>query len=108
MAKLNLNKKDTTKETAQAPRPVYNYDIKVRRAFQGKYGILFDMDINNVTVYGCKVCDSPKGDNFIGFPQTPDKKDRNKWWNIVYAPLTEEQTADILSQIAEILNSGNK
>lgn len=108
MAKLNLN--NTAKDTAKEPadRPVYDLDIKVRRAFQGKYGILFDMEVNHVTIYGCRVCDTPKGDNFVGFPQTPDKKDKKKWWNIAYVPLTEEQTAEILSQIANLLNGTTK
>ena len=55
----NTKSTKNTKSTAKAvkkTRPVYEYEIKVLRAFEGKYGILCDLSINNVTVYGCRIC----------------------------------------------------
>ena len=93
----------TTKKAAKKTRPVYDYDIKVVRAFDGKYGVLCDLSINNVTIYGCRVCATKEGEAFIGFPQKKDRKDPEKWWSIVYAPLTDEQTSDVLEQVENLL-----
>lgn len=97
----NASKKTT--KTARKPRPVYDFDIKVTRVFDGRYGILFDMEINHVFINGCRVVSTEDGEAFIGFPQKKGKKD-DKWWNVCYAPLTNEQTADILEQVDNLLN----
>lgn len=87
----------------QRERPQYEYKIKVLRVLDGKYGILFDVMLNNVTVYGCRLCETKAGVPFVGFPQQRDKKDPDKWWSIAYAPLTEDQTGEICKQISEYL-----
>lgn len=97
--------KKTTK-TTRKPRPVYDFDINVTRVFDGRYGILFDMEINHVFINGCRVVSTEEGEAFIGFPQKKGKKD-DKWWNVCYAPLTDEQTADILEQVENLLDADN-
>lgn len=87
----------------QRERPTYEYKIKVTRVLDGKYGILFDMEINHVTIYGCRLCETKAGEPFVGFPQQRDRKDPDKYWSIAYAPLTEDQTGEICKQIAEYL-----
>lgn len=110
MATKNTKNTKTTKNTkntknTKKTRPVYDYDIKVTRVFDGKYGILFDMEINHVFINGCRVVGSTEdGEAFIGFPQKKGKKD-DKWWNICYAFLSDEQTADILEQVDNLLNA---
>lgn len=81
------------------PRPTYDYDLKVIRVFDGKYGVLFDLEINHVTIYGCRMCETRDGQPFVGFPQKQDRKDKDKWWSIAYAPLTEAQVQAIWDQI---------
>ena len=107
MPTKNYTKKDTKKskntKNTKKDRPVYDLDIKVTRAFEGKYGTLLDMEVNHVSIYGCRVCETRDGEPFIGFPQKQDKKNRDKWWSIAYGPLTDEQTADIMSQVADLL-----
>ena len=109
MATKNYTKKDTkntkkgTKKDTKKDRPSYDLDIKVTRAFEGKYGTLLDMEVNHVSIYGCRVCETRDGEPFIGFPQKQDKKNRDKWWSIAYVPLTDEQTAYIMSQVADLL-----
>lgn len=87
----------------QRERPTYEYQIKVLRVLDGKYGILFDVELNHVTIYGCRLCETKAGEPFIGFPQQRDKRDPDKWWSIAYAPLTEKQTMSIVAQIGEYL-----
>lgn len=107
MATKNTKTTKNTKNTknSKKTRPVYDYDIKVTRVFDGKYGILFDMEINHIFINGCRVVGSTEdGESFIGFPQKKGKRD-DKWWNICYAFLSDDQTADILEQVDNLLNA---
>lgn len=91
-------------KAAPKPRPVYDYDIKVLRVLDGKYGVLVDLQLNNVTIYGCRLLETKDGQPFIGFPQRQDRKDKDKYWSIAYAPLTDEQVAEILKQTGAIMD----
>lgn len=91
----------TGKKAAKRERPVYDYELKVTRVFDGEYGRIFDLEINHVSVYGCRVCETGDGEPFIGWPQKKDKNGR--YWSHAYAPLTTAQTDEILDQIAEKL-----
>lgn len=89
------------KEAPHTEKPAFDYEIHVTRVLDGKYGVLFDMVINNVTIYGCRVAETKDGTPFVGFPQ---KKDRNnKFWSVAYAHLTPEQNAEVMRQIWEQL-----
>lgn len=102
----NRNNRSGSKKAAgkKQNRPKYEYDLKVTRVLDGKYGVLFDLEINHVTVYGCRMCDTKDGVPFVGWPQKQDRKVRDKWWSIAYAPLTDDQVKVIWDQIAEQLN----
>ena len=104
-----MSTKKSTKSTksTKKTRPVYDFEIKVTRVFDGRYGVLFDMEINHVCINGCRVVSTEEGEAFVGFPQKKSKKD-DRWWNIAYAPFTEEQTADILKQVENLLNAENE
>lgn len=101
----NLSKrgKGGKSKKTQRERPEYEYEIKVTRVLDGKYGILFDMEINHVTIYGCRLCETREGVPFVGFPQQRDKHDKDKWWSIAWAPLTQKQTELVVDQISQQL-----
>lgn len=77
-----------------------NVEAKVTRANQVKDTVYFDVVINGVTIYGCKVVEGKNGD-FISFPSHKGKDD--KYYNHVYIKLTDEQTSDIIHQVEEML-----
>ena len=91
-----------TKKGKKNDRPEYDYECKVIRVFKGKYGTLFDLDVNHVTIYGCKVCETRDGEPFVGFPQKKDRRE-DKYWSVARAWLNEEQTADVMAQVADML-----
>lgn len=98
------NRKDARKRrTAKRERPVYDLDIKVRRAFDGEYGILFDLEINHVTIYGCRLVEiDSTGECFVGFPQ---KRGRDgKYWSHAYVPLSDEQQKGIIKDVYALLD----
>lgn len=89
----------TTKKRRQMERR--EYEIKVTRAFEGKYGTLFDMELNHVKVYGCRVCETRDGEPFVGWPQKQGKD--GNYYAHAWAYLEEDQTAEIMDQIAALL-----
>lgn len=65
-------------------------------------GVTFDMTVNGITIYGCRVIETKDGD-FIGLPQRKGKD--GKWYSIVWAKFSEEDTKDILAEVEKQLNS---
>ena len=80
--------------------------IKVTRAREFENGgLLFDMVVNGVTIYGCQWVEGEKNGQeyaFVSFPSRQSKKDK-KWYNIAYVKLTDEETKDIENQIDSLL-----
>ena len=58
---------------------VVNVEAKVTRANQVGETVYFDVVINGVTIYGCKVVEGKNGD-FISFPSHKGKDD--KYYNL--------------------------
>lgn len=79
---------------------VVNVEAKVTRANQVGETVYFDVVINGVTIYGCKVVEGKNGD-FISFPSHKGKDD--KYYNYVYIKLSDEQSAGIVKQVEEML-----
>lgn len=75
-------------------------NAKVTRANQVGETVFFDMEVNGVTIYGCKVVEGSKGD-FISFPSHKGKD--GKYYNHAWVKLTEEQSKEIIAQVEEAL-----
>ena len=88
------------KQRKQMPR--VEYEIKVNRAFEGKYGTLFDMTLNGVKVYGCRVCENRDGEPFVGWPQKQGKD--GNYYAHAWAYLEQDQMEEIMDQIAALLS----
>ena len=65
-------------------------------------GVVFDMTLNGIAIYGCRVIETKDGD-FIGLPQRKGKD--GKWYSIVWAKFSETDTKDILAEVEKQLNS---
>lgn len=75
-------------------------NAKVTRANQVEDLVFFDVEINGVTIYGCKVVEGKNGD-FISFPSHKGKD--GKYYNHVYIKLSDEQSKDIIEQVEKML-----
>lgn len=75
-------------------------NAKVVRANQVNDVVFFDVEINGVTIYGCKVVEGKNGD-FISFPSHKGKD--GKYWNHVYIKLSDDDTKEIISQVENML-----
>ena len=75
--------------------------IAVKRAKEFDWGISFDMIVNDVTIYGCKLLLKKSSDEtFIAFPSR--KGTDGKYYNYAYVQLSEEETKDIVAQIEKM------
>lgn len=75
-------------------------DAKVIRANQVSDTVYFDVTINGVTIYGCRVVEGSKGD-FVSFPSHKGKD--GKFYNHAWVKLSDEDTAAIVKQVEEML-----
>lgn len=65
-------------------------------------GVTFDLELNGITIFGCRVVESSKGD-FIAMPQR--KGNDGKYYSYVWAKLSDQDTKDILAEVEKKLNS---
>lgn len=75
-------------------------NAKVTRANQVNDTVFFDMEVNGVTIYGCRVVEGSKGD-FISFPSHKGKD--GKYYNYAYVKLSDDDTAGIVKQVEDML-----
>ena len=83
-----------------------SHEIEVTRAhlYQPKKGsaiTFFDMEVNGVKVYGCKLMESKKGDKFVSWPSYKGSDD--EYHNHVWVGLSEEDLEQIEKEVDELL-----
>lgn len=75
--------------------------IAVKRAKEFDWGISFDMIVNDVTIYGCKLIQKKNSDElFVAFPSRKGTDD--KYYNDAYVDLSDEDTQNIVAQIEKM------
>lgn len=75
---------------------------KVLNVRQTKKGfVFFNLELNGITIYGCKVIESDNGD-FISFPSYKGTDD--KYYSHVYARLDDMLVQEIIAEIESELN----
>ena len=90
-----MRNRNTTSETK-----TYNHEYSVRRAVQFDKDVLFDLTIDDFTIYGCGVVEGKNGD-FIGLPSRKGKD--GKYWGIVYKRFSQDETSMILDMVSAAL-----
>lgn len=93
------------KKPATTKKEVNNLKLEsydVTRANMVGDTVFFDLVINGITVYGCKVCEGKNGD-FISLPSRKGKDD--KYYSIVYFRLSDEDQKIILDTVEKVLNN---
>ena len=100
-SKAKKKSKQQTEERKTAE--IRSVEVSNVRVIEGKNGdiVFFTLTLNDVTIYNCRVAAGKNGD-FISFPQYQSKD--GKYYNNVYAALSEEDSAKILEIIQNELN----
>ena len=65
-------------------------------------GVVLDITLNGIRIYGVKVVEGKNGD-FLSFPQR--KGNDGKYYSIVYAKLSDQDTRDIILEAEKKLNN---
>lgn len=90
-----MRNRNTTSETK-----IYNHEYSVRRAVQFDKDVLFDLTIDDFTIYGCRVVEG-KNSDFISLPSRKGKD--GKYWGIVYKRFSQDETSLILDMVSAAL-----
>ena len=89
----------TTKNTEKI-EPIKVSSMSVIRATPYEDMYFFDMILNGICIYGCKLIEGEYG-WFIGFPSKKPGKKGGKWYNHCWAPLSEDDIAEIVAAVME-------
>jgi len=93
-------KRNTQKKENKGPQRIdHHYSVGRVKEFDNG-GIVFDLTIDDITVYGCRVASGTHGD-FVSWPSRKGKDD--KYYSIVYLRLTEDETNEILDKVSAAL-----
>lgn len=63
-------------------------------------GVVFDMVVNGVSIYGCRVVEGKNGD-FVSFPSYKAKD--GKYYSHAYIKLSDADTKNIVSQVEDMI-----
>lgn len=94
--KKNSTKKNSTKKID--PIKVSSFSVTRVKPYDDMY--FFDLTLNGVRIYGCKLIEGESG-WFIGFPSKKPTKKNGKWYNHVWAPLSEDDVTEIIAAVME-------
>lgn len=99
-AKKNSKKKNDEREFLKLD----SHEVLDVRVIDTKNGdmVLFTLVLNGIKIYSCRVATGKNGD-FISMPQT--KGGNGQYYNVVYAPLSDEDTKTILEEIQTAINN---
>ena len=96
----NTKKNKTKKNNTKKIDPIKVYDFAVTRVTPYDDFYFFDMTLNGVRIYGAKLIEGENG-WFIGYPSKKPAKKSRKWYNYVWAPLSEDDTIEIIAAVME-------
>lgn len=63
-------------------------------------GVMFDMVVNGVSIYGCRVVEGKNGD-FVSFPSYKAKD--GKYYSHAYIKLSDADAKNIVSQVEDMI-----
>lgn len=83
---------------------IKDHDIKVNRIKELENVIMFDMVVNDVTIYGCSYKVLTRKDNGEEFGKVgfPSKKSGDTWYNHAFVKLSSADVENIEKQIESL------
>ena len=100
------NAKKSTKKEEKEREYIKAESISVEnvRVVESKNGdiVFFTLVINGIKIYNMRIATGRNGD-FVSFPQVKGKNDA--YYNVVYAPLSPEDTKDIIAVVQKTIDN---
>ena len=105
--KKNTKSTKNTKNTKNTKKikPIEVSSMSIIHATPYKDMYFFDMILNGIRIYGCKLIEGENG-WFISFPSKKPAKKGGKWYNHCWAPLSGDETAEIIAAVLEACDEG--
>lgn len=102
--KTSKNSKKSVKNSKKSVKKVEALkvsSIKIVRARAYEDMYFFDMVLNGIYIYGCRLIEAENG-WFVSFPSKKPTKKGGKWYNHCWAKLDEDTVCEICSEVMEI------
>lgn len=101
MATKKTSKKDSKKTSKKEVKEIEVYSLEVTRAREYDDIFFFDMVLNGVCIYGCRLIEGENG-WFVSFPSKKPAKKGGKWYNHCWAKLPDDALGAICSVVFEM------
>lgn len=101
MATKNTGKKDSEKTIKKGVKEIEVTSLEVTRAREYDDIFFFDMILNSVNIYGCRLIEGENG-WFVSFPSKKPAKKGGKWYNHCWAKLPDDTLGEICSAVFEM------
>lgn len=98
---MATTKKSSKKSSKKEVTAIEVTSLEVTRAREYEDIFFFDMVLNGVSIYGCRLIEGEEG-WFVSFPSKKSNKKGGKWFNHCWAKLTEDAIAEICSAVFEM------
>lgn len=98
MAKFNTGNTGKT----QAPASLKSVTLSVSHVKEWDSGVTFTLNVDRVSIYGCRVAHAKNGDNFISFPAR--KGSDGKYYKHAYIELTDTELMVVFDMVRSALN----
>lgn len=101
MASKKTSKKDSKKTSKKEVKEIEIVSLEVTRAREYNDIFFFDMILNGVNIYGCRLIEGENG-WFVSFPSKKPSKKGGKWYNHCWAKLPDDAIGEICSAVFEM------
>lgn len=98
MAKFNTGNTGKT----QAPASLKSVTLSVSHVKEWDNGVTFTLNVDRVSIYGCRVAHATNGDDFISFPAR--KGSDGKYYKHAYIELTDTELMVVFDMVRSALN----
>lgn len=78
-----------------------DHEVKVLRAKEWQDVFFIDLEVNGVSIYGCRFLKNKNDKWFVAFPA---RKDGDKYWHHVFVALSDKDIDTIDKQIDDLLD----
>lgn len=98
MAKFNTGNTGNKRETAA----LNHVTLSVSHVKEWDNGVTFTLNVDRVSIYGCRLAHATNGDDFISFPAR--KGSDGKYYKHAYIELTDTELMVVFDMVRSALN----
>lgn len=101
MAQFKIRNAGNTGNT-QAPTSLKSVTLSVSHVKEWDNGVTFTLNVDRVSIYGCRIVEAKNGESFISFPAR--KGSDGKYYKHAYIDLTDTELMVVFDMVRSALN----